>query len=160
MTITPKPQNLKTSKQKNKNKTLKRLSGLYSLKRNFCFVFPCVFFLKCKKRLVFFVFWWFSLTINLQKNKENKFFLFFWNAPFLHSLWRPGGAPATPPELFLQPGTPRGPPPATPAPFTPPFINQHSKVGSRLLRQLRSAQQYWLRGQDLWQLVHRSNGSW
>jgi len=55
MTITPKPQNLKT--KKNKNKTLKRLFGLYSLKRNFCFVF-LVFFcvLKCKKRLVFFCF--------------------------------------------------------------------------------------------------------
>lgn len=31
-------------------------------------------------------------------------------------------------------------------------INQHAKVGSRMLRvQLRSAQyEYWLRGQDLW----------
>ena len=41
--------------------------------------------------------------------------------PFLHGLWRPGGAPVAPPELFLQPGTPLGPPPDTPAPFTTPF---------------------------------------
>ena len=73
MTITARPQNKKTNFEE---------TTWFSLKRLF-FCFPCFLFVfgfemqTPNKILCFFCFWWFSPTINLQKNQKNSSWFLF-----------------------------------------------------------------------------------